>query len=56
MASLGLNEDEKGISNKLLDISSAVVEIPVYGSVRSLNVGTASGVVMSLIRQQYSLH
>lgn len=43
-------EESKGLSNTILDRADIILTIPNYGSVRSLNVGTASGIVMSLYR------
>jgi len=43
-------EENKGLSNLILDRSNVVLTIPNYGSVRSLNVGTTSGIVMSIYR------
>lgn len=40
-------EEGVGISNEVLNICDEFVEIPMFGSVRSLNVGTASGIVMN---------
>lgn len=40
-------EEARGISSELLDICDEFVYIPMIGSVRSLNVGTASGIVMA---------
>ena len=40
-------EETKGLSNEVLDICDDFVYIPMLGSVRSLNVGTASGIVMA---------
>jgi tRNA G18 (ribose-2'-O)-methylase SpoU len=40
-------EEGSGISKDVLDLCDDLVEIPMYGSVRSLNVGTASGIVMN---------
>lgn len=39
-------QEKNGIPIELLDICNDVVYIPQYGSVRSLNVGTASGIAM----------
>ena len=39
-------QEKNGIPQELLDICDHVVYIPQYGSVRSLNVGTASGIAM----------
>lgn len=43
-------EEKSGLSNFMLDNSSVIVTIPAFGSVRSLNVGTTSGIVMSFYR------
>jgi tRNA G18 (ribose-2'-O)-methylase SpoU len=43
-------EENKGLSDWILDRSDIVLTIPNYGSVRSLNVGTTSGIVMGLYR------
>jgi len=39
-------EEGEGVTSTLMEWSDYVVEIPQYGSVRSLNVGTSSGIVM----------
>lgn len=39
-------QEKNGIPAELLDICDDVLYIPQYGSVRSLNVGTASGIAM----------
>ena len=39
-------QEQIGISQDLLDLCDDIVYIPQYGSVRSLNVGTASGIAM----------
>ena len=46
-------EENKGLSNLMLDRANTILTIPNYGSVRSLNVGTTSGIVMSLYRNFY---
>jgi tRNA G18 (ribose-2'-O)-methylase SpoU len=43
-------EESKGLSNLILDRSNIILTIPNYGSVRSLNVGTTSGIVMGIYR------
>lgn len=43
-------EESKGLSNIILDRSNIILTIPNYGSVRSLNVGTTSGIVMGIYR------
>lgn len=39
-------QENEGVSHELLDLAHHVVYIRQYGSVRSLNVGTASGIAM----------
>lgn len=39
-------QEQVGVPQDLLDLCDDVVYIPQYGSVRSLNVGTASGIAM----------
>lgn len=41
-----LGEEGCGLSDKILDTCDDIVEIPMAGAVRSINVGTASGIVM----------
>ena len=41
-----LGQEQVGVPKELLDMAQDCVYIAQYGSVRSLNVGTASGVVM----------
>ena len=43
-------EEKKGLSNLILDRADIILTIPNYGSVRSLNVGTTSGIIMGLYR------
>jgi tRNA G18 (ribose-2'-O)-methylase SpoU len=43
-------EENKGLSNTILDRADIILTIPSYGSVRSLNVGTTSGIVMFYYR------
>jgi tRNA G18 (ribose-2'-O)-methylase SpoU len=43
-------EENKGLSDWILDKSNIILTIPNYGSVRSLNVGTTSGIVMGIYR------
>jgi tRNA G18 (ribose-2'-O)-methylase SpoU len=40
-------EESKGLSDEILDLCEDYVYIPMIGSVRSLNVGTASGILMA---------
>lgn len=39
-------EENSGLTPEMLDICDALVYIKQFGSVRSLNVGTASGIIM----------
>lgn len=43
-------EENRGLSDFILDKSDIILTIPNYGSVRSLNVGTTSGIVMGVYR------
>ena len=43
---LMFGQEQVGLPEPLLQIANDVVYIPQYGSVRSLNVGTASGIAM----------
>lgn len=40
-------EEQVGIVPEILDLCDYKVYIPMFGSVRSLNVGTASGIIMN---------
>jgi tRNA G18 (ribose-2'-O)-methylase SpoU len=40
-------EENRGLSNTILDRADIIISIPTYGSVRSLNVGTTSGIIMA---------
>lgn len=44
-------EEGCGLSNETLSRAAKIVQIPNFGSVRSLNVGTASGIIMSEYRK-----
>jgi tRNA G18 (ribose-2'-O)-methylase SpoU len=46
-------EENAGLSETILMGCSCVLTIPNYGSVRSLNVGTTSGIVMGVYRHYY---
>jgi tRNA G18 (ribose-2'-O)-methylase SpoU len=46
-------EEKSGLSDYILDNAETIVTIPEYGSVRSLNVGTTSGIVMAFYRNYY---
>ena len=43
-------EEKNGLSDYMLDNCDYIVTIPACGSVRSLNVGTTSGIIMSQYR------
>jgi tRNA G18 (ribose-2'-O)-methylase SpoU len=43
-------EENKGLSDIILDRADIILSIPAYGSVRSLNVGTVSGIIMAAYR------
>lgn len=46
MTIMVLGEEGTGIPEELLNLCEATLYIPQFGSVRSLNVGTASGIAM----------
>lgn len=46
-------EEQKGISDSLLKECGYILTIPAFGSVRSLNVGSTSAVIMAMYRQFY---
>ena len=41
-----MGSEEDGISNDLINISDKKVKIPIYGSIKSLNVSVASGIIL----------
>lgn len=45
-------EETRGLSDEVLDLCEDYVFIPMIGSVRSLNVGTASGILMAEAMRQ----
>lgn len=47
-------EEKSGLNNYILDNSEFIVTIPAFGSVRSLNVGTTSGIIMSSYRSHFN--
>ena len=49
-------EEGNGLSDEMLDHCEDVVEIPMTGAVRSINVGTASGIVMFEYTRQQLLY
>ena len=48
-------EEGVGIPQEILDSADYILEIPMWGSVRSLNVSVASGIIMYEYRRQHSL-
>lgn len=46
-------EEGKGITSEVLDICDTFVFIEQFGSVRSLNVGTASGIIMNYVANSF---
>lgn len=48
-------EEKVGIPQEILDDADYILDIPMWGSVRSLNVSVASGIIMYEYRRQYSL-
>jgi tRNA G18 (ribose-2'-O)-methylase SpoU len=46
-------EENAGLSDSILMSVTCVLTIPNYGSVRSLNVGTTSGIVMGVYRNYF---
>lgn len=48
-------EEKEGIPKDILDSADYILEIPMWGSVRSLNVSVASGIIMYEYRRQHSL-
>ena len=48
-------EENAGIPDEILSCANYILEIPSWGSVRSLNVSVASGIIMYEYRRQYSI-
>ncbi len=48
-------EEKEGIPSEVLDSADYTLSIPQFGSVRSLNVSVASGIIMYEYRRQHSL-
>jgi len=48
-------EEKGGIPSYILQDADYIVSIPMWGSVRSLNVSVASGIIMYEYRRQHSL-
>ena len=49
-------EEQAGLSDNVLTQCNAIVTIPSNGSVRSLNVGTASGILTAYMRMQHDIN
>jgi 23S rRNA (guanosine2251-2'-O)-methyltransferase len=50
---LVMGSEDKGISEPLLRISDSLISIPVFGTIESLNVSVAAGVILyEIIRQK----
>jgi len=48
-----MGSEDQGISQQLLDLSDQLISIPVYGSIESLNVSVATGILLyEMIRQK----
>jgi len=47
-------EEKDGIPEYIIDCADYILEIPMWGSVRSLNVSVSSGIIMAEYRRQYS--
>lgn len=48
-------EEKAGIPQEILNSADYILGIPMFGSVRSLNVSVSSGIIMYEYRRQYSL-
>ena len=46
-------EEKSGIPQEILDSADFIISIPMWGSVRSLNVSVASGIIMYEYRRQH---
>lgn len=46
-------EEQKGISDFLLEQSACVITVPAGGTVRSLNVGSCAAIVMAMYKKFY---
>jgi len=53
-AVLVLGSEDKGISRELLSLADQIVKIPMTGSISSLNVSVASGIIIYEIMRQRS--
>ncbi len=51
-----MGSEDQGISPQLLEISDQLISIPVYGSIESLNVSVATGILLyEMLRQKKSI-
>jgi tRNA G18 (ribose-2'-O)-methylase SpoU len=48
--------ENNGLSNFVLNNCDTIITLPCYGSVRSLNVGTTSGIIMSYYRNLIEIY
>lgn len=51
---LFFGEEQQGLQKEILDICDEILHIPQRGSVRSINVGTASGITMHEVMKSFS--
>jgi 23S rRNA (guanosine2251-2'-O)-methyltransferase len=50
-----MGSEDKGISNKLLEVTDNLAKIPLMGDIDSLNVSVATGVFLfEVVRQRHS--
>lgn len=47
-----IGEENAGLTNDILDLCDDLVEIPTFGSVRSLNAATAAAIAMNIYSSQ----
>jgi len=52
---LVLGHETSGIDDQVLHLSDGAVEIPMYGAKHSHNVATASAIILSEVRRQWTL-
>ena len=46
-------EEQAGLSDLILDNSIEIITLPAYGSVRSINVGPTSAIILKTVRTNY---
>ncbi len=51
-----LGSEEDGVSAEYLKLSDEKLQIPMFGSIASLNVAVATGIILSEINRQRSVH